>query len=97
MGASDVAQQQASTTASWDTLCAKVDERSQQLHAALEERQMFWDNWETLETWMDKTHQKLDGTTEVYADEVKDTLARVRVSAVWHLWNKAIILLQWNL
>ena len=79
MGASDVAQQQANTTASWDVIHAKAADRTSQLNSALSERQTFMGNWESLETLMDKAHRKLDGTSEVYSDEVKDTLTRVKV------------------
>lgn len=82
MGASDVAQQQAHASAAWDELQAKVQDRQNQLQGVLEERQIFWDNWGSLENLLDKAQKKLDGTKEIYADEVKDTMNRAKVIGV---------------
>ncbi|XP_076463750.1 muscle-specific protein 300 kDa-like isoform X7 [Babylonia areolata] len=70
---------QDSVRGSFEDASAAVAERQQTLASALQHRRDFYGRLNDMEKWVKKMQRKLDSGSEIYADEVGDTLAKLKV------------------
>ncbi|XP_076442566.1 muscle-specific protein 300 kDa-like isoform X3 [Babylonia areolata] len=63
---------------SFDDANAAVAERQSTLASALQHRRDFYGRLNDMEKWVKKMQRKLDSGSEIYSDEVGDTLAKLK-------------------
>ncbi|KAL8590280.1 hypothetical protein ACOMHN_006396 [Nucella lapillus] len=69
---------QDSVRGSFEDASASVAERQRTLASALQHRRDFYGRLDDMETWVKKMQRKLDSGSEIYSDEVGDTLAKLK-------------------
>ncbi|KAH3752033.1 hypothetical protein DPMN_186641 [Dreissena polymorpha] len=62
----------------YEKAAADASERQNMLNGALRHRQNFYSSIGEFEKWIKKTQQKLDTSSEIYSDEVGETLAKLK-------------------
>ena len=70
---------QDSVRRSFEDANSAVAERQRTLASALQHRRDFYGRLNDVEKWVKKMQRKLDSGSEIYSDEVGDTLARLKV------------------
>jgi hypothetical protein len=70
---------QDSVKGSFEEANQAVGERQQVLASALQHRRDFYGRLNDIEKWVKKMQRKLDSGSEIYSDEVDDTLAKLKV------------------
>ena len=74
-----IRSKQESARSSFDDANSAVAERQRILASALQHRRDFYGRLNNMEKWVQKMQRKLDSGSEIYSDEVGDTLARLKV------------------
>lgn len=64
---------------SFEDANASVAERQNTLASALQHRRDFYGRLHDMEKWTKKVQRRLDSSSEVYTDEIGDTLAKLKV------------------
>lgn len=70
---------QDSVRGSFEEANASVAERQKTLASALQHRRDFYGRLNDMEKWVKKMQRKLDSGSEIYSDEVGDTMAKLKV------------------
>ena len=65
--------------ASFEQAVDAVAERQRTLASALQHRRDFYGRLGDMEKWVKKMQRKLDSASEIYSDEVADTVAKLKV------------------
>ena len=78
-GASDVNSQQEALAVNWETINAQIADKIQLLTGATKERKAFWERWEQFEQWLHRMQKHVDATSEIYGDEIDNTLSKLRL------------------
>lgn len=76
---------------SFEDANAAVVERQKTLASALQHRRDFYGRLGEMEKWVNRMQRKLDSSSELYSDEVGDSLAKLKVSLFYSM--KQLILL----
>ncbi len=66
-------------TVSWKDIHDNVQHKSDEVTQEIQNRQEFYTSWEALQKWLSKTQKKLDVTSQIFTDEVNDTLLKLKV------------------
>jgi chromosome segregation ATPase len=77
-GIRDLKDRQDSVKAKWDKVTADTTERQNMLNGALRHRQNFFSKLGEFEKWTKKTQRKLDTGSEIYSDEVGETMQKLK-------------------
>ena len=77
-GMRDLKDKQEHVKAKWDQVTADASERQNMLNAALRHRQDFYSRLGDFEKWLKKSQRKLDSGSEIYSDEVGETMAKLK-------------------
>lgn len=67
-------------------------ERQNTVGCALRHRQNFYGQLQDFEKWLKKSQRKLDTGNEIYADEVPELMARLKVSIITHFMSLGLLL-----
>ena len=79
VAAGDISNERDQLSSKLQILKDNLSDRMQQLSIALEDRKVFWANFEELEKWLQGVRKKVEKTDEVYSDEVNDTKSDLQV------------------
>ena len=76
--------------AKWDQVTADASERQNMLNAALRHRQDFYSRLGDFEKWLKKTQRKIDSGSEIYSDEVGETMQKLKALKAECLENEPL-------
>jgi len=77
-GVKELKNKQDNVKAKWDKVTADAGERQNMLQGALRHRQNFYGRLGEFEKWMKKAQRKLDTGSEIYSDEVGETMQKLK-------------------
>jgi len=76
-GANDVKCQQQALADNWLSIDAKIGENIKTLNATIKERKAFWNHLEQFEEWLHRLQKRVEGTNNMYSDEINSTLTKL--------------------
>lgn len=77
-GIQSLKNKQDSVKAKWDKVTSEAADRQNMLTGALRHRQNFYGRLGEFEKWLKKTQRKLDTGSEIYSDEVGETMQKLK-------------------
>ncbi|KAL3874933.1 hypothetical protein ACJMK2_037885 [Sinanodonta woodiana] len=77
-GLKDLKDRQDAVKAKWNKVMTDATERQGMLNAAVKHRQDFYARLQDFEKWLKKTQRKLDTGSEIYSDEVGETMQKLK-------------------
>ena len=79
IGASQITHKYVDLKQNAVSLHDEVDSRSHALEDEVTSRRQFYEEWEQLEEWLKRMQSRLDNTSQIYSDQVKDTADSLEV------------------